>query len=155
MRKNFLYLGLMALVILAASCNDDDDTPRYSKNETMIASQTWELKDVVWTDTAGVDSSAYQDCLQDDKITFSLNHDYTFKSDSLDCDNGSLVLAYGEGVWAFNFEEDSIAFQSEDTTLHWAVDELTDSSLEISIGDSVDTDFFKKTLKFEAAATEE
>lgn len=156
MKKNFLYLGLMVLGfgLILTSCSDDDDVPDYTQKETTIASQTWQLADVIWTDTAGVDSTVFRDCLQDDTISFRLNHDYAFNSDSLDCSTGSLALPYGEGAWAFNFQEDSIALKFGDTTVHWAVDELTDASLQLSFGDSVDTDFYTKTLKFEPAATE-
>lgn len=142
---------MFGLGVLLTACSDDDDTPSYTKNETTISAQKWQLKDVVWTDTLEVDSSVFQDCLADDWIKFDLNHDFSFTSDSLDCSTDSLSLPYGDGAWAFNFEEDSIALQFSDTTLHWAVDELTESALQLSYSDSVGESYVKKTLQFEPA----
>ncbi len=154
MKKNFLYFGLMVLGfgVILASCNNDDDTPDYTQKEINLSQQTWQLTDLVWTDTAAVDSSVFRDCLKDDTIRFELNHDYAFNTDSLDCSTDTLALPYGSGIWAFNFQEDSIALKTGDTTLHWAVKELTETSLQVSYKDSVGKNLFTKTLKFEPAA---
>lgn len=156
MNRKILYLGLMVLGfgLVLSACNDDDDTPNYTQKETTIAAHSWLLQDEIWTDTTGADSSVYQSCLEDDWIRFSLNHDFTFSDNSTSCDADSIALPYGDGIWAFNFSEDSVALKYSDTTLHWAVENLTDSTLQLSFGDSVDHQFVTRTLKFEPATSE-
>lgn len=152
MNNKILYLGLIVLGfgLTLSACNNDDDTPNYSKNETTIAAHSWLLKDAILTDTTGADSSMYEACMEDDWVKFNINHNFTLSDDSTTCD--SVALPIGKGIWAFNFAEDSIALKYTDTTLHWAVDQLTDSTLQVSYNDSLDHQLVTKTLKFGPAS---
>lgn len=152
MNGKILSLGVVLLglgLLLLSACSKGDDNKVISSNEKKI-SNTWMITEAAISDSIVTDSSFFKTCMQDDEWVFSGNHDFNFSVDSTSCDTTGL-LPYGKGLWAFNFEEDSIALKYSDTTLHWGVSKLTDSTLKVSFADSSNHQMVTKTLTFKSA----
>lgn len=148
-RKPFSPPALIMLFsVLLFSCDKGNNLPSLSAKETRLTDNNWIASDWVISDSTQNDSSIFLTCMKDDILSFAANHDFNFSDGAALCDSSRLT--YGEGLWAFNIDEDSLALKYNDTTRYFGVDILTKNLLQLSYKDSVDHTLVKIKLSFKA-----
>jgi hypothetical protein len=152
MMNKHLRLGAVALLgagLFVSACNKNNDSgPTNTPKEMKLAGHAWSVTAATFTDSTTTDSSFYAACMQDDSLAFSLNHQFNLAGGTEVCD--SSLLPYGNGIWAFNTAEDSLALKNNAGTQIWQVKTLTDSTFQVSYADSLDHKVGTKTLSFAA-----
>lgn len=152
-RKNlFQYILIMAFGLFLMACNKENNGPPLSSKEKVLTSRAWIAADLVISDSTGNDSSIFRSCMEDDKLSFEANHDFSFSEGEIACDSSG--LAYGQGIWAFNLDEDSLALKSNDTTRYFGVDTLTNTLFRLSYRDSIGHNLVKIRLIFQSVPKE-
>jgi hypothetical protein len=152
-RKNlFQFILVIAFGLFLMACNKENNGPPLSDRGEILTSRAWIALDLVISDSTGNDSSIFRSCMQDDKLSFEANHDFSFSAIDTVCDSAGLF--YGEGIWAFDVTQDSIALKYNDTTRYFGVDTLTKELLQLGFGDSIDHHFVKIRLSFQSVPKE-
>lgn len=129
---------MLGIGIFAAACSKDNDSgPTETPNELKLEAHAWNVAAATQTDSVVTDSSILSACMQDDSLVFGTNRQYKYADGATVCD--SMVLPYGKGTWAFNAAEDSLVLKSTDATWNFKVNTLTDSTLQLTLTDSVNT----------------
>lgn len=149
MTKTHLRIGaaLMLGMGLFAACHKDDDSgPTQTPNELKLEAHAWNLSAAAQTDSAVTDSSILSACMQDDSLVFGTNKQYTYADGATVCD--STVLPYGKGSWAFNTAEDTLTLQSASAAWRFHVNTLTDSTLQLTLTDSVNAKAIVRQFSF-------
>jgi hypothetical protein len=149
--KHHVYPAAIAVLLLglfAAACSKDDDNggPTATPNELRLVAHAWNVTAATVDNDNISDSSIYSDCMDDDSLSFGTDRKLQFSDGSEVCD--STLLPYGEGSWSFNTTEDTLWVKRGDSTLSWKVDNLTDSTLQISFNDIWKEDTVVKQVKF-------
>lgn len=149
MKKN-LRLGAAAILgvglFMAACSKNNDNGPTATPNEMKLEAHSWKITAATVSDSTVTDSTIFSTCMEDDSLDFTSSHNYGFSDGSTVCD--STVLPYGSGTWALNTTEDTLMLKSGSVTWNWQVQNLTDSTLQVSYADSLNHVAVTKSLTF-------
>ena len=151
MMKQHLRLGaamMLGMGLFIASCSKDDDSgPSATPNELKLESHAWNVSAATQTDSVVTDSSILSACMQDDSLVFGSNRQYLYADGATVCD--STVLPYGKGNWVLNTTEDTLVLKSASATWNFKVNTLTDSTLQLTLTDSVNSKAITRKFDFE------
>ncbi len=134
-KRNFLTLGVLAVIIFAA-CQKSDNGPELSPKERMLTGRIWQLHSltVPKSDDPTKDSSISKPCSDSALMAFDIYKAYQLANPSKACD--STIVPYDKGRWAFSSTSDSIVLEGKRKFV-WKIKELSDTMIVATFQDSI------------------
>ncbi len=137
MKPTIAILICCFLVISFSACKKDDPKPK-TKMDLLTAS-AWKITDIQYKSGTGAWQSdpsfaTSPTCQKDDQLVFKANNTYEFNEGPSKC-TASDPQIFDTGAWAFQDNETKLLWGSDS----FSIDELTETSLIISITDATTT----------------